>query len=146
MSGLTTTYDPAQVLVAFLGNVISGFMDGTFISVERDEDAFALKVGADGETARAKNNNRAGKVVLTLMQSSPSNDVLANLGVQDEANATGIGSFSMRDNLGHSEASSPSAYISKMAKIERGKEILGVEWTFTCPVLNQFTGGAIQLP
>ncbi len=69
MPGPTTTYDPKAMLLTFLGSLIDGYMDGTFLTVERDESAFTLKVGADGEKARARNNNTAGKVVVTIMTS-----------------------------------------------------------------------------
>lgn len=145
MSGPTTTYDPAKMLLTFLGSLIDGYMDGTFITVDRDEDAFSLKVGADGEKARARNNNKAGKIVVTLMQSSPSNDILSGYAASDELDGSGIGPIMLRDVLGTTLASCPDAYLSKVAKIERGKEILGTEWTFTCPALSVFAGGSIPL-
>lgn len=144
--GFTTTYDPAEMLLSFLGDICNGFFDGTFITVERDEDAFALKTGADGENARAKNNNKAGKLVLTLMQSSPTNDILSDYQIQDEESGTGIGPLLLRDGLGTSVVSCPDAFISKMAPIKRGTEILGVEWTFILPKQKQRTGGALPLP
>ncbi len=140
MSGITTTYDPKSIFLTFLGNHIDGYMDGTFLTVERDEDAFMLKVGADGEKARARNNNRAGKVVVTLMQSSPSNTVLSALAVLDEQVGTSIGPLSVTDSLGTTKASCGDAYIGKVAKIERGKEILGTEWTIICPELFSSPG------
>lgn len=142
MPGPTTTYDPAAMLLNFLGTPISGYFDGTVIEVERDEDAFSLKVGVDGEKARARNNNKAGKIKITLMQSSPSNDDLASYQLQDEQSGTGIGALMLRDTLGTAQASCPDAFLSKMSPIRRGGEILATEWTFICPNLNQFTGGA----
>lgn len=143
MSGVTTTYDPAKIFLTFLGAHVSGYMDGTFLTVERDEDAFNLKVGADGEKARARNNNRAGKVVVTLMQSSPSNSVLSAFAVLDEQIGTSIGPLSVTDALGTTQCSCADAYIGKVAKIERGKEVLGTEWTIVCPELITYPGSDV---
>jgi len=78
------TYDPAQVTIIFAGIPISGFAEGTFVSVERNEDSWALQVGADGEATRAKSNNKSGRVTLTLIQSSFSNDALSAVMAVDE--------------------------------------------------------------
>lgn len=142
MPGFTTTYDPAQMLLNFMGIAIQGFFDGSMIKVSRDEPSFALKVGNDGETARARNQNRAGKVVVTLMQSSLANDLLSAKVRADEALGTGIGPLLLRDNLGTLVASCPDAFLEKPADGERGKEILGVEWTIICPHLDFNVGSA----
>lgn len=147
MPGPTTSYDPAQTILSFLGNHINGYAPGTYIKVSRDEDAWKLKVGADGEKARAKNNNKAGKIVITLLQSSPSNDILSNIGVQDELDGTGIGAVNLDETTqGTTAASCPDAYIGKMAEVERGDEIAAVEWTIICPQLDLFVGGALEVP
>ncbi len=141
--GFTTTYDPAKIFLNFLGLHIEGYMDGTFLTVERDEDAFTLKVGADGEKARARNNNRAGKIIVTLMQGSPSNAELSALALLDEQVGTSIGPASVSDGLGTTVASCADAYIGRQAKIERGKETLGTEWTIICPELITLPGAAV---
>lgn len=145
--GPTTTYDPSQTILSLMGFHIDGFFDGSFLSVERDEDSFTLKVGADGEAARAKNANKAGKIVFQLMQSSPSNDILSGFVVEDEQSGTAIGPADVRETTqGTSVASCPDAYVLKPAKLERGKEIVGYEWTIICPHLNLFVGGALPVP
>ena len=78
------TYDPANVIVSIGGTPMSGFADGTFVMVSRDEDIFSKVSGADGEVSRAKSNNRSGSLTLTLMQTSMSNDVLSAIAVLDE--------------------------------------------------------------
>lgn len=145
MPGPTTTYDPKQMLLTFMGSLIDGWFDGTYLTVEQDEDSFMLKVGADGEKARARNNNQAGKITFTLMQSAPANDVLSGYMLADRLLGAGIGPTALRDGLGTTLASCPDAYLLKPAKVERGKEILGTEWTIICPSLQLFVGGATPL-
>ena len=50
------TYDPKAVAVLIGGVPIGGFADGTFISVERDNDTFQKVSGSDGIVSRAKSN------------------------------------------------------------------------------------------
>ena len=78
------TYDPKQVVISIGGVPISGYADGTFLLIDRDENAFTKVTGADGTSTRVKSNNRAGSMTLTLKQSSPSNDVLSGFATLDE--------------------------------------------------------------
>ena len=54
-----STYNPDEVAIVFAGIPISGFADGTFLSVEQNEDSFTMQVGTDGEACRSKSNNRS---------------------------------------------------------------------------------------
>lgn len=137
------TYDPAQVLTSFAGQIISGFGEGTMIVVERDEAAFTKKVGADGEVARARNRNRSGKVRLTLMQSSASNDYLSSMARQDELAGTGVGVLQIKDGLGTTLVMVPNAWIEKIPNTEFGKEQSDREWVFDCDFVDATIGGLV---
>lgn len=138
---MTDTYDPSQIFVNFRGFLIGGYMDGTFVSVERKEDTWLPFVGVNGETARARNRNKSGTVKVTLMQTSSSNDVLSAALAQDEATGLATGVLQIKDNLGRMLAGCNDAYLLKPAMVEFGKEIAGREWTFECPSLDVFVGG-----
>ena len=57
------TYDPKEVSLSLGGVNISGFGDGTFITIARtDNETYKLHVGAHGESARTKNNNETGTI------------------------------------------------------------------------------------
>jgi len=122
------TYDPAAVAVSVGGVPISGFADGTFISVERDEDAFSKVVGADGITSRAKSNNRGGNITITLAQTSPSNDVLEALALLDENTNTGIVPVLVKEGTGRAIHFSALAWVRKSATATYAKEIENREW------------------
>jgi hypothetical protein len=49
---MSQTYDPSMIVASFLGIPISGYADGTFVAVERNNESFTLMVGAGGEAAR----------------------------------------------------------------------------------------------
>lgn len=87
------TYDPANVAVTVSGVLLSGFPAGTFVSFEPNTDSFTLTTGCDGESCRSKTNNRSGRLSLTLLQSSESNQVLSALHNIDLVTPNGDGLF-----------------------------------------------------
>jgi hypothetical protein len=132
-------YDPGSVMVIFGPNVLSGFSDGTMVRVERDEDAFTKKVGADGECTRTRNRNRCGSVVVTLMQTSASNLVLAALLTADELATTGVSilPLTVKDNAGNTLHTALNAWVKKTPASEFAKETGDREWTIdTGPMVN----------
>lgn len=137
------TYDPSQVTIIFAGIPISGFADGTFVSVEQNEDSFTLQVGTDGEGTRSKTNNRSGRVTLTLMQSSASNDALAAIHSLDvlSPSGDGIGPLLIKDNSGRSLFSADAAWIVKPPTGEFGREATSREWIIETDHLILSYGG-----
>lgn len=122
------TLDPKKVIISFLGNIITGFADGEFITVERDADAFTKYVGADGQVARARNNNKSATVTITLAQGSPSNAVLSAAARLDELAGTGVGEFLMKDLGGATMWRAPNSWIRKLPATPMGKEIGTRQW------------------
>ena len=135
------TYDPKQFAVILGANILDGFADDDFIEVERDEDAWSKKVGVDGETTRAKSNNKSGKVVIRLMQSSASNDVLSALAITDDATGKGTFPITCRDGTGRSAFFSDTAWVKKFPKSTWKKGVAVWEWTIDTGSLDIFIGG-----
>ena len=136
-----TTYDPKQILITLGGVPVSGFADGTFVTVERDEDAFSKVVGADGITSRAKSNNRGGVITVTLQQTSPANDTLSGFLLADETSNNGIFPIMVKDNSGRSLNFSATGWVKKAPSQEYGKEIATREWEIDVADLDVFIGG-----
>jgi len=138
------TYDPSQVSVIFGGQPITGFADGTFVQLERDEDAYALSIGIDGEGTRAKSNNKSGKATLTLQQSSPSNDYLTGIAKLDELRNAGVLPLLIKDNSGRTLAMAEKAYIVKLPASEFSREVSEREWIIQTDRLELFVGGNVS--
>lgn len=137
-------YDPTKVNLVVAGNLIQEFAPDTFISAKRDEDAYSKQVGAKGETTRTRNANKGGSIEITLMQQSPSNDVLSALAVLDELSGTGVGEAQVTDatttaTLAHAQ----NAWVKKIADLDRAKEAGTVSWIIDCDNLELFVGGGI---
>jgi Protein of unknown function (DUF3277) len=137
----TKTYNSKKVLVSFAGKILTGTMEGSFVTASRNNDSFTLAIGSDGEAARAANSDQSGTVTVTLMQTSPSNDDLANLMAQDELTNVGTGALFVKDASGRTLVSAVEAWIRKPADSEFAKEIGGREWTFETGRLDIFNGG-----
>ncbi len=135
------TYDPAQVSIIFAGFPIEGFADGTFIVVERRNPMWGLTIGADGPGARAKSNDKSGTITITLLQTSLSNDALSGVALADELSNDGVAPFMMKDLNGNTLLAAETAWISKVAPVEDGKEINGREWILETDDIQMLVGG-----
>jgi len=137
------TYDPANILLTVAGIPISGYADGTFISIVRDNPSYNSGTGSDGEGYRAKSNDKSGTCTLTLLQTSESNDALSALYQLDEATGDGVGPLLLKDNSenGRSIYEAETCWIEKPADAEFAREVSDREWVIKTDKLVAFIGG-----
>lgn len=135
------TYDPKQVALSVNGISIGGYADGTFIMVERSNDAFSKVSGADGIISRAKSNDLSGTITITLAQTSPSNDILSALAKLDEMTNSGIFAVAVADFSGSTVCGAAFAWIRKSSNAEFSKEIGNREWVIDCADLDMIVAG-----
>lgn len=134
------TYDPSEVVITISGVPMSGFSDGTFLEIDRNEPTWNTVVGADGLVTRGKTNNFSGTLTLTLKQSSPSNDVLSGLMALDEANNTGVFPILVKDLSGNSIYFAGQAWITQYANSSFDKAITDRQWVMTLAQADIFVG------
>lgn len=134
------TYDPAQVVISVGGVPMSGFTDGTFCEIVRNEATWNMVVGADGLVTRGKTNNNSGTLTITLKQSSPSNDVLSAFLIADELSNAGVIPILVKDISGNSIYFSAQGWISQFANSTFGKEIADRSWTISLADTDFFVG------
>ena len=142
-------YDPKDIVITVNGETIEGFAEGTFVSVERDEDNWTKTVGADGTVARSRTRNIAGRVTLTLMQTSASNAVLESLVVMDDYANLGQFYVSISNSAYEGEIKIPCAWISKPPTVSYGRDLEDREWTLDCAQIlyaNAFSQEAPEAP
>lgn len=135
------SYDPHALSIICGGYIIEGFADGTFLTVDRNEDSWMLKMGADGMGTRAKSNNRSGRAVMTLLQSSKSNDDLSALAELDELGNAGVVPLFVRDASGRTIITALSCWLIRPAPAEFGKEVSNRVWTLESDNIQIFNGG-----
>lgn len=125
------TYDPMDVNVIAEGTILTGFADGTFVSIEAEEESYTAHVGAKGEVTRARNANKMGKITITLSQDSPSNAYLSRL-----EKGKDTFDFSVVDQNFGTTSGGNDCWIEKRANAEYGKEVSEREWIIVVPSLE----------
>lgn len=138
---MVLTYDPKNVSMIVGGKIAHGFADGTFIKAMRNEQAFNLKVGVDGEGTRAKSNNKSGKFEITLMQSSSFNDVMSSYASADELSNLGVIPVLLRDNNGTTLGTCLTGWVQKLPDTEFAKEVVTRTWVIETDDIELFVGG-----
>jgi len=74
---MSELYNPLNVHVNIGTHRVTGFMDGTFVKVERGTpENFKMHTGAHGDVSYTKTNDPSGMITLTLKQTSPSKRIL----------------------------------------------------------------------
>lgn len=117
------TFDFKKVSTIVDGNFIVGFMDGTGIAAEKNEDNITPHVGADGGVTYAESNDNTGTITLTLRQNSPSLSALIKLSQSKKTFPAQI----IDSNDNKMKAGGNHCRILKTPSAEWGSEISGVE-------------------
>lgn len=121
---LGATYDPARVIITANGVPISGFADGTFVTVSMRTDQATLTTGADGEGAFVRANDHTATVEIQLLSTSLSNNLLTALALAFIENApTGQFPLTVTDLAGGSTLFSASCVVTKPADQEYSKDL-----------------------
>lgn len=132
-------YDPKDVHIIFGGvGPVSGFADGSFVTVESSADAFTRFVGVDGEIARSLNNNQSGMISVSLMQSSPVNARLSLVHKADLEAHAGIFPMIIYDVNGAEIYQADRAWIARDPDVEYDRRALARTWRFETDRLRRF--------
>lgn len=135
-------YNPKKVTGSWKGIEFLGYMDGTFIEVEYEEDAVTPHVGNGGDVTFVLNANQLAKATITIIQGSDTNDDLTAQVPNADANRLPRGDFQIEDLNGTTLVNSKDAVISKTAPIEFGKNVTARKWIFLLPKARIVAGGS----
>lgn len=118
-----TNYDFKKVSVIVKGQIMTGFMDGTAVTLEKNEDNVVPHIGADGSVTYAESNDNTGTLTLTFKQTSSSLAYLRQLA----RNKSNVPTSVINNNTGAAKYNSSYGRIIKMPGEEFGSEVSGVE-------------------
>jgi hypothetical protein len=128
---MVKNYDPKKVVITFGGVPIMGFADGDFVeSTPNDAEGYKKQIGADGEVGRSRSNDNTHTVVITLMQSSLSNQYLSGIRTADKLTGKMKLPLSITDLNGISLEFWPEAWLKGDPTWGYGKEMKERQWTF----------------
>lgn len=137
------TFAPKEVNFTFGGVPISGFEEGSFITITKVEDNWSAKSGINGDAIRVLKTNFLYTVEVTLMFTSDSNDYLSALTTAD-ANipGTGLVSISINNGLGRDLFASDQAWVIKPADTTYSDAADPKTWTIMAYNPGYFVGGS----
>ena len=135
------TFDPKMVVITFGAIPISGYAEGTFVSVNRSGDAFAKRKGAGGDVERINKNQGDFEVTVTLLQTTPTNKELSAVLAADQVTNAGVFPLTIKDLLGETLFFAPQAWIRKDPEWEDGDDLNSRAWTFDTGIGSNFVGG-----
>lgn len=141
------TYSPEDVVVIVSNDdfthQVSGYIDGTFIDIEREVPASTGVVGADLTAGRVIRDNRYSTITLTLMQTSQTIDVFSHLLELDsrKRNDEGLFKILIKDTLGRSVWYSDQAFIGTDGNATFSTDIEGRDWVIEAFNLQSTQGG-----
>jgi len=126
------TYDPKKVLISLGSHPVSGYSDGTFVSIEASGDGITKKTGCDGEVVRSIDPDGSAKITLTVLQTSPT--VAFCQQQYDRDRVTGEGTFPVlvKDMKGGLIFAAQDAWVVKPPNREFGKETNDREIEIDC--------------
>jgi hypothetical protein len=120
---MADTFDFKKVSTIADGVIITGWMDGEVISVEKNEDDVIPHVGAGGDVTYAESADKTGTITLTLKQTSSSLPHLQELRKSKKVFPIQILDVSSRVY----KTGGTEARILKMPSRTYGSEVQGVE-------------------
>ena len=122
-------YSPADIIVVIGGVLtVSGFMEGTFLEVNKDLKPYQCRRTPDGTTARLYIKDRTYTLKFTLAQTSDSNDVLTRIQQLDEITQLGYFPLLIKDSKGSTLLFSPTAWIEEIPNQTFGTNIEPRTW------------------
>ena len=135
-------YDSASVFVSVGGVPISGFAADSKVTIVRNNDAYTLQMGSDGEAARSKSNDKSGRMTIQLLQTSPSNAILSAFALADEVTPGGaVFPFACKDLNGGSLHTAQTGWIVKKPDAEYVVEAGPREWIIETDDLKHTVAG-----
>ena len=135
------TFDPKMIVITFGSIPISGYAEGTFVSVNRSGDAFAKRKGAGGDVERINKNQGDFEVTVTLLQTTPTNKELSAVLAADQVTNAGVFPLTIKDLLGETLFFAPQAWIRKDPEWEDGDDLNSRAWTFDTGIGSNLIGG-----
>lgn len=137
------TYSPKDVKVIIGGYTIVGW-DNISISVR--SQGFIPIYGIRGKHTRSASEDTSATLSLTLIQTSPSNDVLSTIHALDLVNGTGRIALTVTDLSGRTVFFSNEAYILSYPEVSYSANFEYRTWSLFCQQVDGYVVGGNTKP
>ena len=136
MSNLNLTYNPSDVRLKIGGYEVVGWDN---VRIARTKFGFNPVQGIRGKHTRVPSGDTSASITLTLVQTSPSNDVLSEIYRLDEIQGTGRIALTLKDSSGKSVFSSSEAYVTGYPETVFSGDFEYRAWTIFCQTTDSYT-------
>jgi hypothetical protein len=126
------TYDPKKVLISLGSHSVSGYSDGTFVSIEPNGDGITKKVGCDGEIVRSIDPDQSATVTLTVLQTSATVAFCQQMYNRDRTTGEGTFPILIKDMKGGLIFAAQEAWVVNAPTREFAKEDSDREIEIAC--------------
>lgn len=127
------TYSPEDISILLLGFIpVEGYIDETFVSINKDLPPFTSGITADGQQSRVHRISATYTMRLVLSNVSPTNDVLTKLWQIDEITKSGKFPILVKDQLGSSLFFSATSWIESPPSLYYSDRVTEREWIIKC--------------
>lgn len=137
------TYSPSEVVFEIGGYQLSGW---DTMAVVRRVQSFTPVAGIRGKNTRVPSRDTSATITISLIQTSPSNDVLSRIHQLDIERGTGRMTILLKDNSGRSVFSSDEAYITGYPEVTFSGDFEMRTWSIFCQKTQSFTVGGNTRP
>lgn len=123
------SYIPESVNCLIAGMIpITGFVDGTFISVDKDEMPYSSIRMPDGTIARKKNTSQTYTITITLHNGAETNNLLTKMWQIDELTDRGKFPLLIKDQSGSDLLFSTESWIEGIPSMTKSNAIDSRVW------------------
>ena len=122
-------YCPESVNCLIAGIIpVTGFVDGTFISVDKDEMPYSSIRMPDGTVARKKNTSQTYTITITLHNGAETNNLLTKMWQIDELTDRGKFPLLIKDQSGSDLLFSTESWIEGIPSMTKSNAIDSRVW------------------
>lgn len=126
-------YIPSEVNVLLAGIMpIEGFVDGTFVSIDKDVMPYRSRTTADGRTIRLYASSQSYTVTLTVHNGSSANTFLTKLWQLDEITQRGKFPILIKDGSGSDLFFSATSWIEGLPTLSKSNTVDTRTWRIKC--------------
>lgn len=126
-------YIPSEVNVLLAGIMpIEGFVDGTFVSIDKDVMPYRSRTTADGRTIRLYNSNQTYTVSITVHNGSSANTFLTKLWQLDEITQRAKFPLMVKDGSGSDLFFSATSWIEGLPTLSKSNSVDTRTWRIKC--------------
>ena len=123
------SYIPESVNCLIGGIIpVEGFVDGTFISVDKDEMPYSSVRMPDGTVARKKNTSQTYTITITLHNGAETNNLLTKMWQIDELTDSGKFPLLIKDQSGSDLLFSTESWIEGIPSMTKSNAIDSRVW------------------